>query len=263
MIESPDFADPVHGIPVFSLYGEVRRPTRGDARRVRRPARRPAGRRLPHLHVRHDAALRARGGGGARQGGVGARPAEPGRPAGRGAAPPARLGELRRRRAAADAPRPHARRAGALVRARASASTSSARSSTMEGWQPARGPGFGWPLGERAWVNPSPNAPTLCDGALLPGHGDARGHDALRGPRHDAAARAARRARPRRARRCSRRMTALAPEWLARLPAPPVLVRADLPQARGRALRRRPDPRRRPGATTTRRSGPGGSSRWR
>lgn len=27
MIESPDFADPVHKIPVFSLYGEVRRPT--------------------------------------------------------------------------------------------------------------------------------------------------------------------------------------------------------------------------------------------
>src|SRR6201997_4192320 len=27
MIESPDFSDPVHGIPVFSLYGDVRRPT--------------------------------------------------------------------------------------------------------------------------------------------------------------------------------------------------------------------------------------------
>jgi uncharacterized protein YbbC (DUF1343 family) len=27
MIESPDFTDPVHGIPVFSLYGDVRRPT--------------------------------------------------------------------------------------------------------------------------------------------------------------------------------------------------------------------------------------------
>src|SRR5580693_3940319 len=27
MIESPDFSDPVHGIRVFSLYGEVRRPT--------------------------------------------------------------------------------------------------------------------------------------------------------------------------------------------------------------------------------------------
>src|SRR6202162_1182856 len=27
MIESPDFTDPVHHIPVLSLYGEVRRPT--------------------------------------------------------------------------------------------------------------------------------------------------------------------------------------------------------------------------------------------
>ena len=27
MVESPDYTDPVHGIPVFSLYGEVRRPT--------------------------------------------------------------------------------------------------------------------------------------------------------------------------------------------------------------------------------------------
>src|SRR5262249_48081601 len=27
MIESPDYVDPVHGIPVFSLYGTVRRPT--------------------------------------------------------------------------------------------------------------------------------------------------------------------------------------------------------------------------------------------
>src|SRR5215468_5863915 len=27
MVESPDFSDPVHGIPVFSLYGQVRRPT--------------------------------------------------------------------------------------------------------------------------------------------------------------------------------------------------------------------------------------------
>ena len=27
MVESPDYRDPLHGIPVFSLYGEVRRPT--------------------------------------------------------------------------------------------------------------------------------------------------------------------------------------------------------------------------------------------
>src|ERR1044071_6356909 len=27
MMESPDYTDPTYGIPVFSLYGEVRRPT--------------------------------------------------------------------------------------------------------------------------------------------------------------------------------------------------------------------------------------------
>src|SRR5436190_7500673 len=27
MVESPDFNDPIHGVPVFSLYGEVRKPT--------------------------------------------------------------------------------------------------------------------------------------------------------------------------------------------------------------------------------------------
>src|SRR5690606_26016808 len=31
----------------------------------------------------------------------------------------------------------------------------------MEGWEPDASPGFGWPLGERTWVNPSPNAPNL------------------------------------------------------------------------------------------------------
>src|SRR5476649_278898 len=27
MVESPDFIDPEHGVPVFSLYGNVRKPT--------------------------------------------------------------------------------------------------------------------------------------------------------------------------------------------------------------------------------------------
>ncbi|MEY4684778.1 MAG: hypothetical protein RLZ25_1237 [Pseudomonadota bacterium] len=32
---------------------------------------------------------------------------------------------------------------------------------TMEGWDPHQAPGFGWPLESRCWVNPSPNAPNL------------------------------------------------------------------------------------------------------
>jgi uncharacterized protein YbbC (DUF1343 family) len=31
----------------------------------------------------------------------------------------------------------------------------------MQGWQPDAAPGFGWPLGARTWINPSPNAPNL------------------------------------------------------------------------------------------------------
>jgi len=31
----------------------------------------------------------------------------------------------------------------------------------MHGWQPEAAPGQGWPLGERIWVNPSPNAANL------------------------------------------------------------------------------------------------------
>ncbi len=65
MVESPDFDDPVHGIPGLQPLRRRAPADRRDARRVRRPARRPAGRRLAHLHLRHDAALRARSGGGA------------------------------------------------------------------------------------------------------------------------------------------------------------------------------------------------------
>jgi uncharacterized protein YbbC (DUF1343 family) len=31
----------------------------------------------------------------------------------------------------------------------------------MQSWKPHAAPGYGWPLGERVWVNPSPNAPNL------------------------------------------------------------------------------------------------------
>jgi uncharacterized protein YbbC (DUF1343 family) len=39
----------------------------------------------------------------------------------------------------------------------------------MEGWQPEIAPGFGWPLGERVWLNPSPNAPNLWMARAYPG----------------------------------------------------------------------------------------------
>jgi uncharacterized protein YbbC (DUF1343 family) len=39
----------------------------------------------------------------------------------------------------------------------------------MQGWRPEAAPGFGWPLGERAWVNPSPNAPSVYMARAYPG----------------------------------------------------------------------------------------------
>ena len=39
----------------------------------------------------------------------------------------------------------------------------------MDGWRPAQSPGYGWPQGERAWINPSPNAPSVAMARCYPG----------------------------------------------------------------------------------------------
>lgn len=39
----------------------------------------------------------------------------------------------------------------------------------MEGWQPDSAPGYGWPINERSWINPSPNAPNLWMARCYPG----------------------------------------------------------------------------------------------
>ena len=39
----------------------------------------------------------------------------------------------------------------------------------MQGWKPEAGPGYGWPLAERAWINPSPNVPMLESARCYPG----------------------------------------------------------------------------------------------
>jgi uncharacterized protein YbbC (DUF1343 family) len=39
----------------------------------------------------------------------------------------------------------------------------------MQGWRPESAPGYGWPLCERTWVNPSPNAPNLWMARCYPG----------------------------------------------------------------------------------------------
>src|ERR1700683_846980 len=39
----------------------------------------------------------------------------------------------------------------------------------MKGWEPNAAPGYGWPLGDRTWVNPSPNASNLWMARCYPG----------------------------------------------------------------------------------------------
>jgi uncharacterized protein YbbC (DUF1343 family) len=40
---------------------------------------------------------------------------------------------------------------------------------TLQGWSPQSHPGYGWPLGLRSWVNPSPNASNLWMARAYPG----------------------------------------------------------------------------------------------
>jgi uncharacterized protein YbbC (DUF1343 family) len=39
----------------------------------------------------------------------------------------------------------------------------------MQGWKPDAAPGYGWPVSERAWINPSPNVPMLESARCYPG----------------------------------------------------------------------------------------------
>jgi uncharacterized protein YbbC (DUF1343 family) len=160
MVESPDFRDPQHGIPVFSLYGEARRPTAGmlDSFDVLLVDLQDLGCRIYTFittlrYVLEDAA-RAR-----KTVWVLDRPNPAGRP----------IEGLRLRKGwesfvgAGTLPMRHGLTMGELARWYVASLRLDVdyRVIEMDGWQPARGPGFGWPLGERTWVNPSPNAPNL------------------------------------------------------------------------------------------------------
>ena len=160
MVESPDFNDPVHGIPVFSLYGEVRRPTDAmmDTFDVLLVDLQDLGCRIYTFVTTLRYVLEAA----AKHGKavwVLDRPNPVGRPVegltlragwesfvGAGPLPMRHgltLGEL------------------GLWFIETLKLDVDYRVIEMEGWQPDAAPGFGWPLGERTWVNPSPNAPNL------------------------------------------------------------------------------------------------------
>ncbi len=160
MVESPEFRDPVHGIPVFSLYGEVRRPTAAmmDTFDVLLVDLQDLGCRIYTFitTLRYVLEEAARAG---KSVWVLDRPNPAGRP----------VEGLRLHAGwesfvgAGTLPMRHGLTMGELGRWFIATLGLNLDYSVieMDGWRPAQAPGFGWPLGEREWINPSPNAPNL------------------------------------------------------------------------------------------------------
>jgi uncharacterized protein YbbC (DUF1343 family) len=160
MVESPDFNDPALGVPVFSLYGEVRKPTDASMETfdVLLVDLQDLGCRIYTFITTLRYVLEAA----ARHGKavwVLDRPNPIGRP----------VEGLTLRTGwesfvgAGPMPMRHGLTLGELGHwfIRTLGLDLEYRVIGMGGWAPDEGPGYGWPLGERAWVNPSPNAPNL------------------------------------------------------------------------------------------------------
>ena len=213
MVESPDYTDPLLGIPVFSLYGEVRRPTAAmmDTFDVLLVDLQDLGCRIYTFittlrYVLEEAARLGK------SVWVLDRPNPAGRPV---------EGTLLRDGwesfvGAGPLPMRHGLTMGELAHWFVATLKLDVelRVIEMQGWDPDAAPGFGWPLGERSWVNPSPNAPNLwmarayagtvmLEGTTLSeGRGTTRPLELFGAPDIDARALIA-------------EMRALAPEWLA------------------------------------------------
>jgi uncharacterized protein YbbC (DUF1343 family) len=160
MMESPDFTDPVHGIPVFSLYGEVRRPT-GQAMGtfdVLLVDLQDLGCRIytfitTLLYVLEAAAAHGK------QVWVLDRPNPAGRPVEGLTLRPSWESFV----GAGPMPMRHGLTLGELGLWFIDhfGLDLDYRLIAMEGHDPDAAPGHGWPLNERIWINPSPNAPNL------------------------------------------------------------------------------------------------------
>jgi len=213
MVESPDFVDPRHGIPVFSLYGDVRRPSAAmmDTFDVLLIDLQDLGCRIYTFITTLRYLLEA-----AAEHGktvwVLDRPNPAGRPV---------EGLLLRSGwesfvGAGELPMRHGMTMGELacwfiatLKLNVDCEVIS-----MRGWLPDTAPGYGWPLGKRSWINPSPNASNLsmarCYGGtvmlegttLSEGRGTTRPLELFGAPDIDARALMA-------------KMHALAPAWLA------------------------------------------------
>jgi uncharacterized protein YbbC (DUF1343 family) len=160
MVESEDFIDPSHGIPVFSLYGEVRRPTDAmmDSFDVLLVDLQDLGCRIytfiTTLRYVLEAAAKNN-----KAVWILDRPNPAGRPVEGLSLRPGWESFV----GAGPMPMRHGLTLGELARwfIATLKLDVDCQVITMLGWQPEESPGFGWPLGERTWINPSPNAPNL------------------------------------------------------------------------------------------------------
>jgi uncharacterized protein YbbC (DUF1343 family) len=213
MMESPDFNDPVHGVPVFSLYGDVRRPS-GQMMStfdIVLIDLQDLGCRIytfitTLLYMLEAAAKHGK------EVWVLDRP----NPAGRPVEGLKLRGGWESFVGAGPMPMRHGLTLGELGHWFIDTFKLDVayRVIEMEDWRPDEAPGYGWPLGERCWVNPSPNAPNLSmarayagtvmlEGATLSeGRGTTRPLELFGAPDIDA-------------RRIIAQMHALAPHWLA------------------------------------------------
>jgi uncharacterized protein YbbC (DUF1343 family) len=168
MIESPDYRDPVHGIPVFSLYGTVRRPTPAmmDRFEVLLVDLQDVGCRVYTFLTTLRYLLE-----GAAERGKTVWVLDRPNPAGR----PAEGLSLRPGWESFVGAGPLPMRHGLTLGELATWLISTLRLEvdyevvTVEGRNPLTPPGYGWPVAERAWVNPSPNAATLSMARCYPG----------------------------------------------------------------------------------------------
>lgn len=160
MVESPDFTDPQLGIPVFSLYGEVRRPTDAmmDTFDVLLVDLQDLGCRIytfiTSLRYVLEAAARH-----SKAVWVLDRPNPAGRPVEGTLLQPGWESFV----GAGPLPMRHGMTMGELGHwfMDQLGLKLDYHVIPMEGWKPDQGPGYGWPIGERTWVNPSPNAANL------------------------------------------------------------------------------------------------------
>ena len=168
MVESADYTDPVHGIPVFSLYGEVRRPTAAmmDSFDVLLVDLQDLGCRIYTFvttlrYVLEEAAAKKK------SVWVLDRPNPIGRP----------VEGLKLRSGcesfvgAGEMPMRHGLTLGELARwfITTLKLDVDCQIIAMEHWEPDSPLGHGWPQGRRTWINPSPNAPNLWMARCYPG----------------------------------------------------------------------------------------------